>query len=83
MYVVWRDPTPGKREALEDLTYFCHGLLQSRGWCNGNKGTYHHCTQGIGGSMAHEDECETYTDLGQESSEEIIEHNSPATRQAF
>ena len=33
--------------------------------------------------MAHEDECETYTDLGQESSEEIIEHNSPATRQAF
>ena len=33
--------------------------------------------------MAHEDECETYTDLGQESSAEIIEHNPPATRQAF
>jgi hypothetical protein len=33
--------------------------------------------------MAHEDERETYTDLGQEASEEIVEHNPPATRQAF
>jgi hypothetical protein len=33
--------------------------------------------------MAQEDEEETYTDLGQKSSEEIVEHNPPATRQAF
>jgi hypothetical protein len=33
--------------------------------------------------MAYEDEYETYTGLGQESSEEVVEHNPPATRQAF
>jgi hypothetical protein len=33
--------------------------------------------------MAQEDEKETYTDLGQKSSEEIVEHNPPAARQAF
>jgi len=47
MYAVWCDPTPGKREALEDLADFCHGLLQNRGQWNGNKGTYHHCTEGV------------------------------------
>ena len=33
--------------------------------------------------MTHEDERETYTDLRQESSAEIIEHDPPATGQAF
>jgi hypothetical protein len=33
--------------------------------------------------MAQEDEAEPYTDLAQQSSEEIVEHNPPATRQAF
>jgi hypothetical protein len=33
--------------------------------------------------MAHEGERETYTNLGQEPSEEVVEHNPPATRQAF
>jgi hypothetical protein len=33
--------------------------------------------------MAHEDEEETYTDLGQQTSEEIVEHNPPAAGQAF
>ena len=83
MYVVWRDPTPGKSQVLEDLSYFCHRLLECGGRCNSNKGTYHHYTQDIDGSGAHEDEEETDTDLGQESSQEIVEHNPPATRQAF
>ena len=33
--------------------------------------------------MAHEEERETYTHLGQEASEEVVEHNPPATRQTF
>jgi hypothetical protein len=33
--------------------------------------------------MAYEDEEETYTDLSQESSKEIVDHNPPATRQAL
>src|SRR6266542_2236761 len=83
MDILCHHPTPGEIGALEALLHFGNRLLESGGRGNGNKGTYHHWTRFLYSSGAPEEEQETETALCQASSKEIIEHDAPATRQAF